>query len=459
MADNQPLIATAPGHAMDAPTPVSDRGRIASLDLLRGFALLGILAMNIIVFAAPFASYMNPTIYFPFSGSDKAVWIFNHFVFDMKMMTLFSILFGAGVVLYSQKAQTKEQTRRIRWLWFRRSLWLLLIGLIHAYLIWVGDILVGYALCALVFLWWARKLPNWALYAVAAFMLTLGVGINAGQGWWMGFFNSSTDREVAEFMYPMSMVEGEPIPDDVQEKITKQRESMAEQMVFFQPTPEQVEEELVVHRGSYLDIAKHRAPFLLLFQVFGFFTFILPRAGAAMLLGIALYRNGFLTAAWSSRAYAITAILCYAIGLPIIYLGYRYNASHVFDAAKIMLVGMHFNFVASVLIAIAHAALVILILVKAQLLAPLARALTAVGRTAFSNYLLQSILCTTVFYGYGLGLFGDLSRLELALFVVLVWAIQLTISPLWLARYRFGPAEWLWRSLTYWKLQPMRRAA
>lgn len=458
MADDRPLTESRPIDA-PAPAPVAADARIASLDLLRGFALLGILAMNIIVFAAPFASYMNPTIYFPFETPDKAVWILNHFVFDLKMMTLFSMLFGAGVLLYARKAQTREQLRRVRWLWFRRSFWLLVIGMIHAYVIWVGDILVGYALCALVFLWWARRMPNWALYTVATLLLLLGVGANAGQGWWLGFMNNSTDRELAQLMFPTRVVEGEPISEDVQAVITQQREQMGEQMAFFQPTPEQVEEELAVHRGSYADIFLHRAPFLVFFQTFGFFTFILPRSGAAMLIGMALYRNGFLTGGWSSRSYAIAAALGYAIGIPIIYAGYAYNVSHGFDAAQMMLAGMHFNFIASMFVAIAHAALVILLLIKARMLQPLARALTAVGRTAFSNYLLQSIICSTVFYGYGLGLFGKLSRLELALFVVLVWAVQLAISPLWLSRFRFGPAEWLWRSLTYWKLQPMRRAA
>ena len=128
-----------------SPSPVSDKERVEAVDVLRGFALLGILAMNIRAMAAPFGAYMTPSAFFPYEGASRAAYIFTSIVFDLKMMGLFSMLFGAGVLLYAGKSA--DAGRSPRALWFRRMFWLLVIGLVHAYLIWDGDILVPYALC------------------------------------------------------------------------------------------------------------------------------------------------------------------------------------------------------------------------------------------------------------------------------------------------------------------------
>src|SRR5215204_6254889 len=146
-----------------APVPAS--ARIETLDVLRGFALLGILAMNIRAMAAPFGAYMYPYAMFDYTGVNRAAFIFTSTVVDLKMMGLFSMLFGAGVLLYA--AKSTEDGRPPRGLWFRRMFWLLVIGLVHSYLIWAGDILVPYALCGILLLWWVRRLPAWALAAGA----------------------------------------------------------------------------------------------------------------------------------------------------------------------------------------------------------------------------------------------------------------------------------------------------
>lgn len=154
------------------PAPVVDQERIESLDVLRGFALLGILAMNIRAMAVPFGAYMTPGAFFPYEGTSRAAYVFTSIVFDLKMMGLFSMLFGAGVLLYANKRTETGSAPKA--LWFRRMGWLLVIGLVHAYLIWEGDILVPYALCGLILLWWVR---NWSARALGvAALIVLAVG-------------------------------------------------------------------------------------------------------------------------------------------------------------------------------------------------------------------------------------------------------------------------------------------
>ena len=162
------------------PAPVAATERLESLDVLRGFALLGILAMNIRAMAAPFSAYMNPHSLFDYEGMSRAAYVLTSVVFDLKMMGLFSMLFGAGALLYA--AKPTESGRPPRGLWFRRMFWLLVIGLVHAYLIWDGDILVPYALCGILLLWWVRNLSARTLASLAIIFLTIGVLLNLAHG-------------------------------------------------------------------------------------------------------------------------------------------------------------------------------------------------------------------------------------------------------------------------------------
>ena len=146
--------------------------------MLRGFALLGILAMNIRGMAAPLSTYMYPYALFDYSGASRAAYLFTSVVFDLKMMGLFSMLFGAGVLLYA--AKSSESGRPPHGLWFRRMGWLLVIGLVHAYLIWGGDILVPYALCGILILWWVRRLTAGPLMAASIALLAVGAALTVG---------------------------------------------------------------------------------------------------------------------------------------------------------------------------------------------------------------------------------------------------------------------------------------
>lgn len=419
----------AGGAAPDQLRPAGD-DRSETLDVIRGVAVLGILSMNIAIFAMPFAAYQNPTVLFEYSGLNRATYWVVHTLFDTKMMSIFSMLFGAGALLYARKAAGRDGERRARGLWLRRMGWLLLIGMLHAYLIWEGDILVAYALTGLMVVWWLRRLSaGWLLAASAGFLL-IAEAMMALQG---------------ASVYWMLQA------DDAAEMMGKGGE-----LAYAAPNDEAIAAQLATLRGDWLAVFEHRAAIAVMLQTVGFLFYFFWRAASMMLLGMALYRLGALTGRWRLRGYAGLTAGGYLVGLPLVIGGIMYNESHGFDPALHNLLGMRFNEVGSVGVALGHVGLIAL-LVKAGALGMLRRRLAAVGRMALTCYLLESVLAGLIFYGYGLGLAGRLDRFEQQVVVLGVWALLLVIAPWWLARYRFGPVEWLWRSLTYWRPQPMRR--
>jgi uncharacterized protein len=405
---------------MSSPAPVSARDRLETLDVLRGFALLGILAMNIRGMAAPFSAYMYPYALFDYAGASRAAYIFTSVVFDLKMMGLFSMLFGAGALLYA--AKPTETGRPPRALWFRRMFWLLVIGLVHAYLIWDGDILVPYALCGILLLWWVRRRSARVLMAGAVLMLLIGAWLTIGHGRaWEAMSEADRALEAETWM----------------------------------PTREQATQQLARMSGSYTDVVAHRAPFVLMGETLIFALFFFWRCGGMMLLGMALLKWGFLDGRRPVREYAAIAATLIPIGLALAWYGTVALERVHFDMPGRTSADL-WNYAGAVLASVGYAALLILV-VKRGVLGTVRRSLAAVGQMAFSNYLFQSVITAVIFLGWGLGFLGKVDYAQQLLVVVAIWTFQLVVSPLWLARYRFGPAEWLWRSLTYWKRQPMRR--
>ena len=405
---------------MATPAPIPARDRIETLDVLRGFALLGILAMNIRAMAAPFGAYMYPYALFDFTGASRTAYLFTAVAFDLKMMGLFSMLFGVGVLLYADKPT--ETGRPPRALWFRRMAWLLVIGLIHSYLIWDGDILVPYALCGILLLWWARRLSARWLAAGAILMLAIGAVLTVGHGIGWNEMSEADRAKEAEIMMP---------------------------------TREQAGTQLQAMLGSYTDVVAHRASFVFMAQTMYFALFFLWRCGGMMLLGMALYKSGFLDGGRPITTYARAAGVALPLGLALAWWG----AAELERVGFVMperAVADVWNYAGAVFASIGYAAALILI-VKRQALPAIRRALAAVGQMALSNYLFHSIVTSIVFLGWGFGLAGRLDYAGQLVFVAAVWLVQLIVSPLWLARFRFGPAEWLWRSLTYGERQPMRR--
>lgn len=427
--------------------PVSALERLTSVDVLRGFALLGILAMNIVGFAWPGPAYGNPMRGAGFEGSDRAVWFCNHLVFEAKMMTIFSMLFGAGLVLMNERVGSRGAS--LRGVYYRRVLWLLVIGAIHAYLIWDGDILFLYAECGLVLYLFRNKTPR-TLVILGVTLMMLIVPLVLGFGAAISGMKAVTARVDAQ-------VKAGETPSKFDRRIhdlwtdTLQKE--------FKPDPAQKlknwNEEMEIYRGGYLGIVKHRAFDVLMGQTVGFLLGGLFFAGARMLLGMGLMKLGVFAAERSRSFYAWMAALGYGIGLPLMVYDVNELIRHEFKGEYMLQGGVFYNVFGSLVVALGHVGLIMLI-VQSGALTWITRKLAAVGRMALSNYLTHSIVCTTLFYGYGFGLFGQIHRTGLAAIVLTIWVIQLWISPIWLKHFRFGPAEWLWRSLTYWKIQPMK---
>jgi uncharacterized protein len=223
---------------------------------------------------------------------------------------------------------------------------------------------------------------------------------------------------------------------------------------YFRPSPEKVAEEINAYRqGSYWAIVRHRASDVLLFQLVGDLVLLPWGALGRMLLGMGLVKLGVLSAGRSRQYYRPLAVLGYASGLLLTASGLLDLFRHGYRPIDAPWGELLFE-LGVVPVALGHAA-VVMLLYKAGAQGWLAPRLAAVGRMALTNYLAQSLLCTTLFYGYGLGLFGRVGRVGLWGVVLAVWALQLLASPAWLRRFRYGPAEWLWRSLTYWRWQPL----
>jgi len=257
--------------------PVTATERYFAVDVLRGFALLGILAMNIVDFGWPGAAYSNPTRGGGFEGSDRAVWFFNHLVFEMKMMTIFSMLFGAGFVLMDHRAIARGAS--IRGVYYRRILWLMLIGLVHAYLIWEGDILVHYAETGL-FLYLFRKLTPRTLIILGISAMLVLVPMFVGIGSAINFMKAATVRVEAQIKENQKPTWLDQKAHDfwtrnLQKEFKRDPETLAKKWA----------EELAVYQGSYLGIVKHRAPNLLFGQTIGFLLGGGLFAASRMLLG------------------------------------------------------------------------------------------------------------------------------------------------------------------------------
>ncbi|MBN1211308.1 MAG: DUF418 domain-containing protein [candidate division Zixibacteria bacterium] len=422
--------------------PVEATERFVAVDILRGFALLGILVMNIIAFAYPGGIYFSPLEAGGFEGANKLAWWFSHLLFSQKFMTIFSMLFGAGLVLMSGRA--KEKNIEFGKIYYRRVFWLFLIGMLHAYFIWGGDILVPYAVGGLL-LYPLRKLSATILVSLGAGLVLFGILTQVGSGYMFSYVKSEAykayeDRQAGEVLseYQLQFVEG-------WEGLLKS----------FNPTAEQVAEETAVFRDGYGRILKTRAGEVLQMHTWGMVMWIFWRVTGLMLIGMGLMKLGVFNALRSGRFYLILMIIGYAAGLPLAYYGGKIIIAHNFDLIDSFLSDRHWNYVGSVLVAMGHIGLVMLVC-KSNLLEKLKRGLAAVGRMALTNYLFHSIVFTTVFYGYGLGLFNRIDRFYLLFLVFAMWLVQLYLSPVWLKYFRFGPVEWLWRTLTYWRRQPMR---
>ncbi|MDO9519304.1 MAG: DUF418 domain-containing protein [Pseudohongiella sp.] len=395
--------------------------RIDALDALRGFAVLGILVMNIQTFAMPMAAYLNPTAYGSLEGVHGAVWALSHLLTDQKMMALFSMLFGAGIVLFCERAAASGKSEA--GYHYRRNGWLMIFGLMHGYLLWHGDILFLYALCAFLLF----PLRNRS----ARSLFKLGIVFLA----------------VSSILYLLTGFSLKSMPQEVLDE---------QMMPMWQPDQSLIAAEIAAMQGNWVTQMSARVPLTQEMQGLALFLWGFWRASGMMLLGMALYKTGILTGAADKATYRRILLLALLVGLPVIAFGIFWNYRNEWQITS-MFWGSQFNYWGSLLVSLGWMS-AILLLLKNRALSALTNRLAAVGRMAFTNYIMHTLLCGLIFYGHGLGLFGQMERAGQVLVVMGIWVFQLWLSPIWLRHFRFGPLEWLWRSLTYWQLQPMRVA-
>jgi len=463
-ADFQPLPRALPVDGLE---------RVNSVDVIRGVALMGILAMNIVGFAWPNPVYSVPIAAPDHHQADLWLWGFNHLFFDTKMMTLFSMLFGAGLVLMSDRAEGRGA--KLGWIYYRRVFWLLVIGCIHAYLIWEGDILVWYALCGFLLYpirnWSARTLIIVGL-VLSSLTIPLWLGFRFGVVPYMKETASQVEAE-ARIESKLSDLKDDPETspssglEGLGQRIARSKKEWDkgvsrawEEMIKSEPPKrEDFLRRMFEYRGSYGSIVKKRAWPMFMEHTFGSLVAAWWLIGGRMLIGMGLMKLGAFSARLSNRSYRIMMTIGYGLGLPLMLFDVIHESSHGFfqDRQFWYAVGgwplITIN--GSLLVVFGHIGLVMLIC-KSKALPWLTRRLGAAGRMALSCYLFDSIFCTTMFYGYGFDYFGTLHRPLLYAVVITIWVSQLLVCPLWLEKFRFGPAEWLWRSLTYWKFQSMK---
>ena len=416
------------------PAPVRTEDRIPLLDVLRGFALLGILLMNILDFGLPGSAEENPTVMGGATGLNWWAWFFQVVVFDGKMRAIFSMLFGAGVILLTSRGGTNSAD-----IYYRRNLWLMLFGMIHAYFFWQGDILYYYALYALI-LFPLRVVSPKLLLRIAIAMI---VAMTAA-----GFYEAQELRALRE-KAQVAAKTAHPTEDQ-----KKDKEKWEEKQKDWQPPASELAKELKAFRGNYAENFKRRSAGVSGSHAFAYYSPGWWDVVAFLLLGMGLFQTGVLTGERTNSFYLKLLLFGYASGLTLNTVLALRIAAAKFDLLTVI-DAYGFYQLGRLLVALAHVSLLVLI-VKNGALTWLTARLAAVGQMAFSNYIGHTLIATTLFYGFGFGLYGKLERYQLYGVVAAIWLFQLIASPIWLRHYRFGPLEWAWRSLTYWQRQPFR---
>lgn len=376
--------------------PVGETERFQSLDVVRGLALFGILFVNIQDFAmVPDARY-HPMISGGTGLVNELIWLGTFHLADTKFIAIFTLLFGAGIALANRRRQERRERRALAY--YRRMLFLLILGFLHGLLIWRGDILYYYAFWGLV-LYFAPRLPTPILFVVGTlFVCVYSLMIGASM---LG-------------MRPMySWTHLHILSGDWLGQVKWRLDS------------------LPIYTGVF--------PLVYAFDILGL-----------MLLGMGMLKCGFLEGRFRTRNYVAIFLMTLPGGLLLIFMGTGLQPG--FESF------MHTEafFWGSAYLSLAYIAGGISLSKLASTALPV-RGLAAVGRMALTNYLMHSVICTTIFYGYGLGYYEELDRKAQLGIVLGICLMQLVLSSLWLRAFLYGPMEWLWRSATYWRWQAMRR--
>jgi uncharacterized protein len=439
-------LVTTPKIQEETAKPVSARERIKTIDIIRGVALLGILLMNIPGFGIHWSAFYN-TIRGPHNTADFYTMTTIEILFSGTMRGLFSMLFGAGMVLFTQNKKDRPGGPTVAELYYRRLLFLTAFGLFNAYvLLWFGDILYMYGLAGMVLYPFRKTAAKW-LFVLG--IVCIGIGIFKNQL----NYNETKEKRIAYLEVVKAEKEGK--------KLTAEQQAAKTEWLNRQnwkPDPDEAKKDVQEVQGNYGSVWQHYLPENADIETMGLYNWVWDVL-CMMFIGMGLLAIGFFSNKLSTSSYIMGLILGYGIGIPVgwflVYKGmlptvdiaafvdrYRMPPQALYDFKRVFL-------------SLGHASLFMLIY-RSRIVPWLMKALANVGQMAFSNYLMQSILCTLFFHGYGLGYYNKLAFHQLYYVVGCVWAFQLIFSSIWLRYFRFGPFEWAWRSLTYGKKQPMR---
>ncbi|MDZ4799099.1 MAG: DUF418 domain-containing protein [Bryobacteraceae bacterium] len=421
--------------------PVQQTERISAIDALRGFALLGILLMNIIPFSMYGGAYDNPTVTGGATGVNLMVWTVLHVLAEGKMRCLFSLVFGASMLLLTSRL---EKTGNAADVYYRRNLWLILMGIPHAYLLWLGEILYMYGVCSLI-LFPFRKMSAKGL------LIAGGVFLVMGSAAYIGLSYETKDK----IENGRKAIAVEQSGKALTEEQKDQKKEYDDWLKFNKPNKEQLEKDAKEWRGSPLDVIKARAKVVGHFHSIPFYHPLNWDVWSMMLIGMGLFKLGVLSGKSSTSSYVKMLLIGYGIGIPLnSWTAWEIIQSN-FDPVRQTMFSSTYD-LGRLSVALGHMALIML-LCRASVWHWITSRLAAVGQMALSNYITHSIVCSFLFTGYGLKWYGTLERHQVYYVVAAIWVFQLIVSPIWLRYYRFGPMEWAWRSLTYWKKQPFRR--
>lgn len=416
--------------------------RIGSLDFVRGFALFGILLMNITAFGLSNA-YDNPVNDGGYMGADLWSWIIIQVGFEGTQRGLFSLLFGAGIVLFTRRLEEKAPAIASD-IYARRNLWLIAFGFFNVdILLWGGDILYIYGVTAL-FAYAFRKLaPRWLLL-IGAISLALVANHN------LQIANGNLAAyEAAQDAQAIQQAGGE-LTEEQSGAISAWEEMEAGHFV----SQEAIEADVAKQTSGWAGARENAADLAAWLRAY----FLYDEFGdvfGPMLIGMALFKLGVLTLERPIGVYVAMLVFGYGVGIPV----NIYEARHIMSADFSLLAFNQAKLtydVGRIAMVIGHLGL-LLLFYRSGIFGWFRRSLSAVGQMALTSYLTHSLVCAIYFVGFGM--YSELARHELYYVVGVICLVQLIVSPIWLKHFRFGPMEWVWRSLTYWKLQPFRRAA
>lgn len=427
-----------------APTPGEDR--IGMLDTTRGIAVLGILMMNITGFGLPNA-YDDPTVWGGDSAADMAVWRIMALLFEGTMRGLFTILFGASALLFLQRHLARSSDMSPADLYFRRTLWLIVFGLVNGYLLlWSGDVLFYYGIAGLLLFVFRNVAPRRLLLLATALML-LQTAVSVVE--WHDFREAQDQAQAAS----MRQAAGQPLTLGDQQAM----ETFATLEGEFRPSRADLEATVANVRDSYAAAFAVLSGQTWFMETDFFFRHGLFECLGMMLLGMALLKLGILNGKVPSQTYLALIVIGYGIGLLVNASEIRQLEQSGFAPETLVRTFMTYD-LGRIPTTFGHLG-VIGLLCRTPWLAGVSRVFAATGQMALTNYLTQSVLCMFIFTGAGLAWYGQLPRHDLYYIVAAIWIMQLLWSPFWLRHFRYGPAEWVWRSLTYGRLQPLRHSS